>query len=527
MTRKLCRHGSVVQHIFYLVLNLVLLCRCGGEGLLNPQHCGLLPFSSTSNRFLVLGANDPPGKGLGNMMIFFPSAYYYAALTSRFVVVADHSYLGHFCAVVKCGFPLLSQIQPLYPDIFSEENLGQMKTFHVMGFLKMFETGQHVQDTLLTVSGYDSKSSWWVLYNHTAHCVSKLSGCHVGDVACADRFAFQQLVTGPFQSAGETELQQFEQRILGIRQTWKRALFTLPHRYVQRFDVAIHLRNQFIHFENEFDVNHPDYKKEVDAWLADFESKLVFQFMHQRLKTVLETLRPLVKSTSHWYDKDKKRSNLRAAQHRNKASDRAVKPIYVYLAADNHQVKEALKNHISNDQALMNAYQVMFVTLDTSAVYHVKNMEQMKSKTGGKGMFDLVFDWYALSLSNEILAWRQGGTRSFSTFITSAQRMSGTKEYSTDVLANNASVAAEFGKGVGSKAHILVKLKSGDFKFEPLHVQPYFPELDSQKKLWTDFMREAEVDYSKLQASEKGVHKSNIFLEEDIDAVNSTSRGSS
>ena len=44
------------------------------------------------------------------------------------------------------------------------------------------------------------------------------------------------------------------------------------------------------------------------------------------------------------------------------------------------------------------------------------------------GLLDLVFDWYALSLANVVFAWRKGGTDMISTFVHSAQRVSGTTE---------------------------------------------------------------------------------------------------
>jgi hypothetical protein len=44
------------------------------------------------------------------------------------------------------------------------------------------------------------------------------------------------------------------------------------------------------------------------------------------------------------------------------------------------------------------------------------------------GLLDIVFDWYSLTLANTVIAWRKGFTGHVSTFVHSAQRVSGTTE---------------------------------------------------------------------------------------------------
>ena len=67
---------------------------------------------------------------------------------------------------------------------------------------------------------------------------------------------------------------------------------------------------------------------------------------------------------------------------------------------------------------LINAMQ-----LNSSFIYHVKNMAFMKQESNNEGMMDLVFDWYALSLSNHIYSWRKDYTGMVSTFVHSAQKV--------------------------------------------------------------------------------------------------------
>ncbi len=84
-------------------------------------------------------------------------------------------------------------------------------------------------------------------------------------------------------------------------------------------------------------------------------------------------------------------------------------PIYVYLASDNEQVKEAFVTRLEqNNPVLFKKIRIMRV--ETKFIYHVKNLALLKSATGNEGLLDLVFDWYALSLANSVFAWRKGST---------------------------------------------------------------------------------------------------------------------
>ena len=44
-------------------------------------------------KFLVIGG---VGAGIGNFLIFFPAAYYFAALTGREILIADDSLIGEY-----------------------------------------------------------------------------------------------------------------------------------------------------------------------------------------------------------------------------------------------------------------------------------------------------------------------------------------------------------------------------------------------------------------------------------------------
>ena len=64
------------------------------------------------------------------------------------------------------------------------------------------------------------------------------------------------------------------------------------------------------------------------------------------------------------------------------------------------------------------------------------------------GYFDLVYDWYSLSVCNTVLTWRKGYGPS--TFVWSAQRISGTTDRSN----------IRTGVGFGSKGYQLSKKRN-------------------------------------------------------------------
>jgi hypothetical protein len=82
--------------------------------LANPRiHCrepdmGSLARGKSSHRkFLSLTGT---GAGIGNYLIFYPAAYYFAALTGREIVLIDGSLVAEMCGILNCGFPLFSEV---------------------------------------------------------------------------------------------------------------------------------------------------------------------------------------------------------------------------------------------------------------------------------------------------------------------------------------------------------------------------------------------------------------------------------
>lgn len=399
-------------------------------------------MQNSDRRFLLFGADESHGTGLGNFLVFYPAAYYFAAFTGRDLIISDNgggSIIAEVCRVIACGFPFSSDLARAYPGILTEEKMRAARLVKKGDFQQHLEGSINIDSHVVRAFGFIAQSDWWVYFNYTTHCVSKITGCELGDVSCAERHAFQRLVRGPFRS---TYTAKEEKRIHGVPANVRHALLTLPHAYAPRFDAAIHIRTQFHHFENQVDVRDPEYKREVREWLNSTEGKMVFKEMEDRL------LGSIGDDVNH-------RAN--ASLHHGVTSPTAGRkngtdPIYVYLAGDNEEVKEEFAAILEAKHA--NHFEIKVMRMDAESIYHVKNLARFKNATNNEGVFDLVFDWYALSLSNNIFAWRKGSSGIISTFSQSAARVSGTTKRTRPLVPLGEG-------GVGTKGYQLERTKRG------------------------------------------------------------------
>jgi hypothetical protein len=82
--------------------------------------------------------------------------------------------------------------------------------------------------------------------------------------------------------------------------------------------------------------------------------------------------------------------------------------VYIYLASDNERVKSAMAEYLLGHKHIA----LMRVRSD-HLIVHAKNLEYLKRNT--TGVMNLVLDWYCMSLSNIVFAWRRD-THLLSTF---------------------------------------------------------------------------------------------------------------
>ncbi len=429
------------MYIFFITLTLTLTIVNGVSKDMvchDPDVGGSL--QNNDRRFMVVGSDDSVGAGLGNLLIFFPAAYYFAAFTGRDIIISDRSTIGEMCHIIKCGFPFVSEMALAYPGILTPDAIKGAREIKKQDMQKHFESDS-IDDLVVRAWGYKPESDWWVYFSETAQCVAKMTSCDIGDVACAERHAFQRLIRGPFIS-DLTEKE--EARVHGVPDNVKHAILALPHAFAPRIDCAIHLRTQFDSFERQSHLNDTALKEEVAQWVHGEEGKTVFEMMEAKV------LEEIGFDRQHRNNQTLHHGVISAVSGNKTASD----PIYVYLAADNEEVKELLAKKLEEKHD--DHYEIKVMRVRTNGIYHVKDLAKMKNLSNGEGVMDMVFDWYCLSLANAVYAWRKGGTHLVSTFVHSAARLSGTPE--------RTSLKKE--RGIGTFGEQLRKNKHGQHFWE-------------------------------------------------------------
>lgn len=235
----------------------------------DPDALGRISSNHQKNiqrYFLIIGG---VGAGIGNFLVFFPSAYYYAMLTGREILIEDRSLLGEACRIIVCGYPHYNDIANTFPSILNPNT--PMTRAKVYDFKEHINGHRNITETVVHADGFKFLSGWYLGCPFCEECIRKLTGCIDEDVSCHDRHALQRLIRGPFLPETVKSSNSIENRMIGVPQNFKHGLISLPHAYTPRFDVAIHLRCQFQNFEylvGPEDSLWPQYVKEVDDFLS-------------------------------------------------------------------------------------------------------------------------------------------------------------------------------------------------------------------------------------------------------------------
>eukprot|EP01031_Cornospumella_fuschlensis_P031710 gene31710-38322_t len=217
---------SVVAIILLLSIEIVET-----YDILQSDYCPQLGSRVDRPQYLLLGHRDSPNYGFGNILAFFPAAYFYALLSNRQVVIWDDSYLGEFCKVV-------STVRESYEDLLRPIDLHAVPYLRHQQFLSHLGNNS-LNDIIVTTSGMDSRSEWFAWQVLLRQCLSQLTGCAVGDVGCAERYAYQKLVVGPFKDYSKIAPKLIP-NIKGLPDSMRKAILTLPWQYAARLDVTLH-----------------------------------------------------------------------------------------------------------------------------------------------------------------------------------------------------------------------------------------------------------------------------------------------
>lgn len=380
----------------------------------------------------------------------------------------DYSLIGEMCTIIHCGFPLYSEAQAAYPAILPE-NYGEIRAMKTMNFQEHIWRQNLIEDNVIIAAGFQFKSGWYGDHEFANQCIDKLTGCRTYDISCQDRYALERLVVGPFHSAFRNPDMEDLYHIAGIPQNLKKGILGLPHTMAPRIDAAVHLRCQFSHFEwvvGPDDAQWADYVKEVDDFLNSkqynagiqlfqaIEAKIVEQLSEikrlrdqnkriRRRKLLTEAREYLKRKGVSLERKGRslqkiqnvtgKRKNRRFLEetaeeeeqpeiliHHKLSFDEKIERekylgdgqhdrVFVYISSDNDRVKEAFAQYLEDHDHIA----VIRVKTD-QLIQHAKYVQHL-SQNGSVGAFNLVTDWYCLSLANVLFAWRRD-TGMLSTF---------------------------------------------------------------------------------------------------------------
>lgn len=365
-------------------------------------------------------------------------------------MILDNSLIGEMCNVVRCGFPLYSEAAAVYRTILPANAEG-VRTVKTADFMNHVWRGKLIEDRVIIASGFQQKSGWYGDNEFANQCLEKLTGCPLGDISCQDRFAYERLVMGPFHSQFRDPKLQSYYHIAGIPHNLRKGILSLPHALSPRIDAAVHLRCQFSNFEwgvGPEDESWKNYVKEVDDFLnsSAFNAGIqLFQHIEKKIVEQVVEIRKLRDESKR--NRRNRRERRRLLGHHNphnhsrslggstsekeEGGDEVVSfhkltfderiekeeyhgdgehdRIFVYISSDNDRVKEAFVKYLEDHDKIA----VIRVKTD-QIIYHAKNVNFL-SQNASIGAFNLVMDWYALSLANVMFAWRRD-THIVSTF---------------------------------------------------------------------------------------------------------------
>ena len=304
--------------------------------------------------------------GVGNRLFFYPSAFYFAQLTGRILVIDADSSLGRFCRLVSCSFEV------------THELIGN-HTYGNSDFKRFANQSLTVpEDDVILLADETpwNKVCWWSKNSSLQTQISSISNCNNRDLICTDRFALEQLIVGPIKSFHLT------QGGFNMRNDTLSNLFSSKYKDTKLFDIGIHLRAKFPGYENG---NVLRLKYELTYWLESENAWNIFESFVTKISEYIKF-------------------------HPWKTVVR------VYIAGDCQEIKDVLvkriKSSIGNDK-------IDISMISSRSLQHSHVSKSIESSD------ILSFDWYCLSLSRQILSWRKTKGITYSTFAISARKIKG------------------------------------------------------------------------------------------------------
>ena len=243
-------------------------------------------------------------------------------------------------------------------------------------------------------------------------CVT--AGCNAEMMGCIERFAFQHLLHGGFtRNAIPSE-------VVGLLPEEVNKFLTAPYLSLPRFDAGVHLRAQTSQLEKNVARNHSQFALDMK------EYQTVFQVFERTLSHHFFVKHPVMFNVSN--------AALTGAWPR------------IFISCDDVDVRDAFVAVLLNRTDDIGRFIPVFV--NASHIKHVKHIS-FEHSIPDQGLVNTAFDWYALSLSQVIYAWRLRYVSIVSTFMDSATRVSmvkpTAKDFKAAILHKNLKFIPNFG----------------------------------------------------------------------------------
>mmetsp|Transcript_19251 Transcript_19251/g.32296 ORF Transcript_19251/g.32296 Transcript_19251/m.32296 type:complete len:437 (-) Transcript_19251:245-1555(-) len=337
--------------------------------------------------------------GIGNFLVLFPAVYLYAMVSGRHLILHDNSAMGQWCRALNCTFPFTSEVENLYPAL---KKIKKVPSYNPNDIAYNIRLNNSFPDTIVGLHSMEIFSSGWIDYagKHTPECVERITGCHRRLHGCMERFAFQQLLHGGFRHGA------IPSAVVGMLPSEVHQVLTAPYLSIPRFDAGIHIRAQTRWLEYNQAKNHTQFALDMEGY------RVVFRAFERALSHRFFSQTPVRFNVTN--------SSLTGSWPR------------IFVSCDDTDVRDAFVAWLKNRTADMGRILPVFV--NASRIKHVKHIS-FDDATPQQGMVDTAFDWYALSLSEVVYAWRRGYTHIVSTFMQSATRVSMVKPTNKDFKA--------------------------------------------------------------------------------------------
>ena len=232
----------------------------------------------------------------------------------------------------------------------------------------------------------------YILYAYTCfHWIDSL-GCDPKLIGCIERFAFQQLFPGGF--VGDI----VPSDVSGLTSEVILALLRNPYHKSPHFDAGVHIRAQTSHLElgKKSTVVDSHFDQHMDSYLVTFQQfeRALAQYFF--LKAPIKFNTTNATRTGFWPR--------------------------VFISCDDVSVRNAFVSFLSNRTGDIGHY--IPVYMNTTDIRHMKHIAYGNTTTVSQNIVDTALEWYALSLSRAIFAWRANYSPMPSTFMQSASRVS-------------------------------------------------------------------------------------------------------